>query len=153
VGSDSRSGGFLQIERIKTMPTNHIQPKQKRLNLSDSIDLQNSNLRHQSQKLKLVTVFILIPIVLPIVAFVMLVVLFATMTAFGKLWARIARHFPINDWGWITLGFDYNWLGLGGWISKNDRQLSLKITGWLTDFYRTNWGKCLRWSSYRNSRH
>jgi hypothetical protein len=86
-----------------------------------------------------VTVFIPISIVLiPIVAFMVLVVLFATITALGKLWARIAGYFPINDWGWIPLGFDDNWLGLGGRIPKNDRQLSLKITGWLTDFYWTN---------------
>jgi hypothetical protein len=83
-----------------------------------------------------------------------LVVLFAVMTAFVKLWARIAGYFPINDWFGMPLGFNYNWLRSGGGIPKNDRQLSLKITVWLANFYWTNsWGKCLGWSSYGHSRH
>jgi hypothetical protein len=96
----------------------------------------------------------LIPIVLPIASFIVLVVFFATMTAFVELWTRIAGDFPINDWFWIPPSFDHNWLGSGGRIPKNDRQLSLKIAIWLADFYWTNnWGKCLGWSSDGNSRH
>jgi hypothetical protein len=83
-----------------------------------------------------------------------LMVLFAMMTAFVKLWARLAGYFPINDWFGMSLGFNYNWLGSGGGIPKNDRQLSMKITVWLADCYWTNsWGKCLGWSSYGHRRH